>query len=49
MFIVLKVVGLGLTATAVSQGSSFWYDFLKKLVTPTSSSSKPSEAGGGLG
>jgi hypothetical protein len=42
-FVVLKVLGLGLTAMAVSQGSSFWYDLLKKLVTPTKSS-KPSES-----
>jgi hypothetical protein len=35
LFIVLKIVGLGLTAVAVSQGSSFWYDLLKKIVTPT--------------
>lgn len=32
-FLVLKVVGLGLTVMAVSQGSSFWYDLLKKLVS----------------
>ncbi|HEX8991262.1 MAG TPA: hypothetical protein VF784_06255 [Anaerolineales bacterium] len=29
--IVLKVVGLLITAVAVSQGSSFWYDILKRL------------------
>lgn len=34
VFILLKLVGLGLTAVAVSQGSSFWYDLLKKIVTP---------------
>lgn len=33
-FAALKALGLGLTAMAVSQGSSFWYDLLKKLVTP---------------
>ncbi|WKZ40135.1 MAG: hypothetical protein QY328_17900 [Anaerolineales bacterium] len=33
-FIVLKVLGLGLTAMAVSQGSSFWYDLLKKIASP---------------
>lgn len=33
-FIVLKVAGLGLTVVAVSQGSSFWYDLLKKIVSP---------------
>lgn len=34
-FILLKVLGLGLTVIAVSQGASFWYDLLKKLVAPT--------------
>lgn len=34
-FIVLKVLGLGLTAMAVSQGSSFWYDLLKKIASPS--------------
>jgi hypothetical protein len=29
-FILLKLVGLCITAVAVSQGSSFWYDLLKK-------------------
>ena len=45
LFIVLKVAGLGLTAVAVSQGSSFWYDLLKKLSSPTlsTSSSKSSD------
>jgi hypothetical protein len=37
-FILLKVLGLGLTAAAVSQGSSFWYDLLKKISSPTKSS-----------
>jgi hypothetical protein len=37
-FVVLKILGLGLTATAVAQGSSFWYDLLKKLVTPAKGS-----------
>ena len=35
LFVGLKIVGLSLTAAAVSQGSSFWYDFLKKLVSPS--------------
>ena len=30
-FVVLKVIGLAISAWAVSQGSSFWYDLLKKL------------------
>jgi hypothetical protein len=45
-FIVLKIIGLGLTAMAVSQGSSFWYDLLKKLVSKGGSSSSDSEAKG---
>lgn len=43
-FVVLKALGLGLTVAAVSQGSSFWYDLLKKLVAPNSSSSKSSSS-----
>ncbi len=30
-FVVLKLLGLGITAVAVSQGSSFWYDLLRRL------------------
>ncbi len=45
-FSVLKVLGLGLTAAAISQGSSFWYDLLKKITTPSSSSSSSSSGGG---
>ncbi len=41
-FVLLKVLGLGVTAAAVSQGSSFWYDLLKKIVSP-------SKGGGGGG
>jgi hypothetical protein len=37
-FIFLKLLGLGITTVAVSQGSSFWYDLLKKLTSPTRSS-----------
>ncbi|MFM8877453.1 MAG: hypothetical protein ACKOGC_15450 [Anaerolineae bacterium] len=46
MFLVLKFLGLGLTAAAISQGSSFWYDLLKKVTTPTTSSSSSSSGGG---
>jgi hypothetical protein len=46
VFVLLKIVGLGLTAIAVSQGSSFWYDLLKKLSSPTSSKSSSSSSGG---
>ena len=35
-FILLKLLGLSLSAGAVSQGSSFWYDILKKLTGKTS-------------
>ncbi len=51
-FVLLKLIGLGITAAAVSQGSSFWYDILKRL-TGTSSSpevdSGASAAGGAAG
>ncbi len=30
-FVLLKLLGLGITAIAVSQGSSFWYDILKRI------------------
>ncbi len=30
-FAVLKLLGLAITAVAVSQGSSFWYDLLRKM------------------
>jgi hypothetical protein len=43
-FVLLKFAGLTITAVAVSQGSSFWYDLLKKLAGQGSSSS-----GGGSG
>lgn len=39
-FILLKGLGLGITVVAVSQGSSFWYDLLKRL-TGQSSPSRP--------
>ena len=45
-FILLKFTGLAITAVAVSQGSSFWYDLLKKL---TGQSSSPLSGGGGGG
>lgn len=46
IFGLLKFAGLCITAVAVSQGSSFWYDLLKKLVAPTSNSSSASSSGG---
>ncbi|NOT05424.1 MAG: hypothetical protein HOP27_12580 [Anaerolineales bacterium] len=47
LYILLKVVGLGLTAMAVSQGSSFWYDLLKKVTSPSTSSSSSKSSGWG--
>jgi hypothetical protein len=45
-----KLAGLGLTALAVSQGSSFWYDLLKKITGGVHGTSKPAEdADGPLG
>ena len=43
---VFKVVGLLVTWVAVSQGSSFWYNILKKI-NPQSSSGSQSASGGG--
>ncbi|MCB0117618.1 MAG: hypothetical protein H6634_11165 [Anaerolineales bacterium] len=45
-FVVLKILGLGLTMVAVSQGSSFWYDVLKKIVTPSGGGGGGGEAKG---
>jgi len=47
LFVLLKIVGLGLTAAAVSQGASFWYDLLKKVASPATSSSSSKSSGGG--
>ena len=47
LFIFLKVIGLSITAAAVSQGSSFWYDLLKKLSSPATSSSSSKSSDGG--
>lgn len=43
-FVALKFIGLSITAWATSQGSSFWYDMLKKLTGRTTS---PVEEGKG--
>ncbi len=45
-FVLLKFLGLGITAAAVSQGSSFWYDLLKKITSPSKSSSGDAEPRG---
>lgn len=39
-FVVLKILGLGITAWATSQGSSFWYDLLKRLTGRKTSSTE---------
>jgi hypothetical protein len=46
-FVLLKLLGLGFTAAAVSQGSSFWYDLMKKMTAPAASSSSTSSSSGG--
>jgi uncharacterized membrane protein YbjE (DUF340 family) len=46
LYILLKIVGLGLTAMAVSQGSSFWYDLLKKITAPATSTSSSKSSDG---
>jgi hypothetical protein len=46
IFIILKIIGLSMTALAVSQGSSFWYDLLKKLTTPGGGGSSDSSSNG---
>jgi hypothetical protein len=46
-FVFLKILGLGITAVAVSQGASFWYDLLKKLSSPATSSSSSKSSDGG--
>jgi len=45
-FLLLKFVGLAITAVAVSQGSSFWYDVLKRI---TGQPAQAATASGGDG
>ena len=47
LFIFWKALGLGITAVAVSQGASFWYDVLKKVSSPATSTSSRRSSGGG--
>jgi hypothetical protein len=42
-YVATKLAGLAITAVAVSQGSSFWYDLLRKLTGSSSSTAKPSD------
>ncbi len=44
-FVLLKLAGLILTSVAVSQGSSFWYDLLKKLTNTSGGGGGGSEGG----
>ncbi len=46
-FLFWKTLGLSITAMAVSQGSSFWYDLLKKVTNPGKALSSPSPVYGG--
>lgn len=46
LYILLKAIGLGVTAMAVSQGSSFWYDLLKKITAPATSTSTSKSSDG---
>ena len=46
-FVLLKILGLGITAVAVSQGSSFWYDLLKKITGTSSVQGAASSDGSG--
>jgi hypothetical protein len=46
-FVLLKILGLGITAVAVSQGSSFWYDLLKKVTGTPLGGGGDSSGGGG--
>ncbi len=46
-YILLKIAGLGITAIAVSQGSSFWYDLLKKATGQTTSPTAAAGDGSG--
>lgn len=49
-FVASKLAGLAITAAAVSQGSSFWYDLLKKLTgNGHNSANMPDDLGGPLG
>ncbi len=46
-FWALKVLGLLITAIAVSQGSSFWYDILRRLTGQQGQTAAPSDGGDG--
>ena len=48
-FIFLKLLGLSLTAAAVSQGSSFWYDLLKKMTNSSGKESSPPDEAEAVG
>jgi hypothetical protein len=49
IFVALKLAGLGITAVAVSQGSSFWYDILKRLTGQGSQAASGDGAEGAAG
>ncbi len=47
LWVLLKIVGLLITAAAVSQGSSFWYDILKRLTGQSAQPAVASDGGDG--
>lgn len=44
-YLIFKFLGLGITVAAVSQGSSFWYDLLKKLTGTSSGGAATGDTG----
>jgi hypothetical protein len=48
-YVAMKLTGLGITAAAVAQGSSFWYDLLRKLTGSTSVEARPAAEGDPVG
>ncbi len=46
LWVILKVLGLLITAVAVSQGSSFWYDILKRMTGQSAQPVAASDGGG---
>ncbi len=47
LWVLLKILGLLITAAAVSQGSSFWYDILKRLTGQSAQPTVASDGGDG--
>ena len=43
LFWLLKIIGLGITAVAISMGGPFWFDLLGKVIPMRGTGSKPTE------